>query len=173
VRTLAFLALLFAAPAWAQVALVTDLSGRAGALAILSEVSSGTKVRVEGELAVLYYASGEEFRVRGPALVSFGATEPRVLEGAPAKRATRAARPQLALKPGGVTPATFVMRGAAPPGLRAQVEAARPAPDAPVSERVAFAAWLEQQQLHDEARAYWKALAAERPGSEKLKSLGR
>lgn len=172
-RTAAFLAFLVTAPAWAQVALVTDLAGRAGPLSILSEISAEMKVRVEGELTVLYYASGDEFSMKGPALVAFGAAGPRVLEGAPARRAARSPRQQLALKPGGVAPATFVMRGAVSAELRARVEAARPAPGAPVSERVAFAAWLEQQQLHDEARAYWTALAAERPDSQKLKSLGR
>lgn len=172
-RAIALLAFLAAAPAWGQVALVTDLAGRAGPLAILSEISSDMKVQVEGELTVLYYASGEEFRMKGPALVAFGPAAPRVLQGAPARRATRAPKQQLALKPGGVTPATFVMRGGVPPELRARAEAARPAANAPVSERVAFAVWLEQQQLHDEARAYWQALAAERPDSEKLKSLGR
>jgi hypothetical protein len=55
--------------------------------------------------------------------------------------------------------------------LRAQVEALRPATGAPVSERVAFAAWLEERELREEARQYWKALAAERPGDARLRSL--
>lgn len=59
----------------------------------------------------------------------------------------------------------------APADLRSQVELLRPAPGAPVSERVAFAAWLEQVELRDEARKYWKALAAERPEDAKLKTL--
>ena len=37
--------------------------------------------------------------------------------------------------------------------------------------RAAYAAWLEQTELRDAARRYWKALAAERPGDEKLKVL--
>ncbi len=59
----------------------------------------------------------------------------------------------------------------APADLRARLESMRPAPNAPVSERVVFAAWLEQMELRDEARKYWKTLAAERPEDSKLKSL--
>ena len=55
--------------------------------------------------------------------------------------------------------------------LRAQSQALRPGAKAPVSERVAYAAWLEQAELRDEARKYWKALSAERPEDAKLKAL--
>ncbi len=56
-------------------------------------------------------------------------------------------------------------------GLRAQAQTLRPEPGAPVSDRVAYAAWLEQMELRDEARKYWQALAKERPDDEKLKAL--
>ena len=59
----------------------------------------------------------------------------------------------------------------APPELRAQARSLRPAAGAPVSDRVAYAAWLEQVELKDEARKYWKALAGERPDDARLKSL--
>lgn len=55
--------------------------------------------------------------------------------------------------------------------LRARVEAARPTPDAAVSARVIFAAWLDQMELKDEARGYWRTLAQERPGDAGLKRL--
>jgi hypothetical protein len=55
--------------------------------------------------------------------------------------------------------------------LKSQAEALRPAAGAPVSERVAYAAWLEQMELRDEARKYWQALSAERPDDAKLKTL--
>jgi hypothetical protein len=55
--------------------------------------------------------------------------------------------------------------------LRAEAESLRPAAGAPVSERVAYAAWLEQAELRDEARQYWRALSEERPGDAKLKAL--
>jgi hypothetical protein len=56
-------------------------------------------------------------------------------------------------------------------GVRTRARALRPAAGAPVSQRVAYAAWLEQMELRDEARKYWKALAAERPEDGKLKAL--
>ena len=55
--------------------------------------------------------------------------------------------------------------------LRAQAQALRPAIAAPVSERVAYAAWLEQAELRDEARKYWRTLAQERPDDARLKTL--
>lgn len=57
--------------------------------------------------------------------------------------------------------------------LKKQADALRPADGAPVSERVAYAAWLEQMELRDEARKYWKALAAERPDDTRLKELAQ
>jgi hypothetical protein len=59
----------------------------------------------------------------------------------------------------------------APADLRAQAEALRPAVAAPLSTRVAYAAWLDQMELKDEARKYWKAAAAERPDDPRLKAL--
>jgi hypothetical protein len=59
----------------------------------------------------------------------------------------------------------------APADLRAQAEALRPGPSAPLSTRIAYAAWLEQMELKDEARKYWKAAAAERPADPRLKVL--
>jgi hypothetical protein len=57
--------------------------------------------------------------------------------------------------------------------LRARAAAMRPAQGAPVSARVAYAAWLTQAELRDEARKYWRALAAERPHDTRLQSLAR
>jgi len=157
--------------AFAQVALVTDLKGKAEPVAILSEIQAGATVRLEGELAVLYYASGDEYRFQGPATIAFAADGPKVLDGAPAQRVASEPKRMAALQPGGVTPATYVMRQKISAEQRARIEAARPAADAPFSKRVAFAAWLEQLGLRDEARAYWKALAQERPDSQQLKKL--
>ena len=55
--------------------------------------------------------------------------------------------------------------------LRAKAQALRPAVSAPLSNRVVFAAWLEQMDLKDEARRYWRAAAAERPDEAQLKAL--
>jgi hypothetical protein len=167
------LLLLVAMPAWAQVALVTDLKGKADSVAILSEIHADTTVNLQGELAVLYYASGDEYRFKGPATISFGGSGPKVLKGAPAERMAVEPKRTAALQPGGVAPATYVMRQKISAEQRARIEAARPAPDAPFSRRVAFAAWLEQLGLKDEARVYWKQLAGERPDSEQLKKLSR
>ena len=40
-----------------------------------------------------------------------------------------------------------------------------------MSELVAFALWLEQMDLKDEARKYWRMARAQRPGDSRLKTL--
>ena len=55
--------------------------------------------------------------------------------------------------------------------LRAAAETLRPAPTAPLSSRIAYAAWLDQMELKDEARKYWNTASAERPEDPRLKSL--
>ena len=59
----------------------------------------------------------------------------------------------------------------APAELRRDIEAVRPAADAPIAERVTYAAWLDQMQFHDEARKYWKQLALARADDANLKTL--
>ena len=59
----------------------------------------------------------------------------------------------------------------APAELRAEAEALRPPAAAPLSTRIAYAAWLDQMDLKDEARKYWRAAAAERPDDPRLKAL--
>lgn len=165
--------LAFSGSVWAQgVALVTDLTGKAGALAILSEIAPDAKVRLEsGQMAVLYYGSGEEYRLKGPATITFAAAGPRLSDGAQPQATPAAPDKRIDVRPGGVTPAAFAMRAKPSAEVAARMEALRPANNAPFSERVAFAAWLEQMQLKDEAKPYWKALAAERPDSAALKAL--
>jgi sulfur carrier protein ThiS len=41
------------------------------------------------------------------------------------------------------------------------VENFRPAEDATIAERVAYAAWLDEAGLRDEATAQWSAIAAD------------
>jgi hypothetical protein len=55
--------------------------------------------------------------------------------------------------------------------LRGRAEALRPAESASVSSKVAYAAWLDEMNLKDEARSYWKAASAERPGDSRLRAL--
>lgn len=59
----------------------------------------------------------------------------------------------------------------APADLRTQANALRPAATAPLSSRVAYAAWLDQMELKDEARKYWRVLATERPDDARLRAL--
>ena len=58
--------------------------------------------------------------------------------------------------------------GVAPAELRKMAKNIRPLDGAQLSERVAFAIWLEQMNLMDEARKYWKAASAERPDDQQL-----
>jgi len=55
--------------------------------------------------------------------------------------------------------------------LRVQAEALRPAASVPLSTRIAYAVWLDQMELKDEARKYWKAASAERPDDSQLRAL--
>jgi hypothetical protein len=51
--------------------------------------------------------------------------------------------------------------GVASSDLRKMAKDVRPQDTAPLSERVAFAIWLDQMKLKDEAHKYWKAAATE------------
>ena len=53
---------------------------------------------------------------------------------------------------------------------RGKVESLRPEASASFTERLIYAQFLEQMDLVEEARSYWKALAAERPGSSLLRA---
>jgi hypothetical protein len=55
--------------------------------------------------------------------------------------------------------------------IRARVDSLRPKKDSALSDRVAFAAWLEQMELKEEARKYWKEIAVERPDDARIKEL--
>lgn len=55
--------------------------------------------------------------------------------------------------------------------LRADAENLRPGIAATLSEQVIYAAWLEQKELRDEARKYWRIAATERPNDSRLREL--
>ncbi|MEO6625045.1 MAG: hypothetical protein ABIN37_09475 [Burkholderiaceae bacterium] len=55
--------------------------------------------------------------------------------------------------------------------LRAQAEAARGEVGSAVSSQVAMALWLEQQELRDEARKLWRALAVQRPQEQHIRAM--
>ncbi len=263
-----------AGPAVEPVAMITDLQGKVesssggAAPSILASLNPGATLHVAdgGNLVVVYFGSGKEFAVKGPATVRFGATTPEMLAGAaPQTRDPLMGKVAGAgkIKPVGKIQAAVVMRGAkessrikfeslagtrvleprpefrwqgpgdglsynlelsddtgavmleqkvsgssyrlpatvqlkdgatytwlldttladgkkysnagdftiAAADLRADVEAVRPAANSPLSERVTYAAWLDQLQFHDEARKYWKDLAAARSGDANLNQL--
>jgi hypothetical protein len=58
-----------------------------------------------------------------------------------------------------------------PKPVREQLQGSRPGQDAPFSERLVYAAVLEQHELHDEARPYWKSLAKDRPDDPALAKI--
>ena len=55
--------------------------------------------------------------------------------------------------------------------LREQLQSTRPSLESPFSERLVYAAVLEQHELHEEARLYWKSLAKERPDDPALAKI--
>ena len=61
--------------------------------------------------------------------------------------------------------------GLANPQLRAQVEAARGVAGSEVASQVTLAVWLEQQELRDEARKLWRALAILRPQEQQIRAM--
>jgi hypothetical protein len=74
-------------------------------------------------------------------------------------------------KANGVEHANFGDFALAAPELGEEARRRRPRGDSPFSERLAYAVWLDTQELGDAARDVWKALAAERPADEKLKQM--
>ena len=259
-----------------SVAMVTDLEGkivlaedaRKPALSILSEIKQDARVQLENgaHAAVVYLKSGQEYELKGPAVIQFGIDQPESLSGAkPQLRGAALVKggKEIRIKPVVVAQAAIVMRSIKPnskikllslagtktlesrpvfrwqelqPGLQysvkllddagkvlfetsveksvlelpqqiqlnmavdytwvvsaklpdgrefsnagdfsiapvelhEQVESLRPTTKAPLSERVAFAAWLEQVSLKDEARKYWKSVSAERQDDQRLKVM--
>ena len=55
--------------------------------------------------------------------------------------------------------------------IRAQAEAMRTEASTSVSSRAIYAAWLDQVELKDEARKYWRALYVDRPEDARLRAL--
>ena len=57
-----------------------------------------------------------------------------------------------------------------PDSLRIEARALAPSPNAEIAERVAYALWLDQNSLYDEARRWWAALAQARPDESALRA---
>src|SRR5258706_11593124 len=121
---------LFAYPRVARaesVAMITDISGVvteqvASAktnITILAEIEPSTRLQLAdaARLVVMYLGSGDEYTMRGPAVIEFRASEPVAISGAqPARRASPLAARGAAvrIRPVGVTQAVLVMRSARP-----------------------------------------------------------
>ncbi|HYC46435.1 MAG TPA: hypothetical protein VED01_13255 [Burkholderiales bacterium] len=256
----------FAAP----VAVVTDMQGKAVGeskpVALLAEVEGDARVQLDASarMVVVYYSSGTEYSLRGPAVIQFKAAGPEAVSGNPPEKrqaALTAGAKEVKLKPGGLARAAYMMMGApsalklleltdtrsleakpelrwaaldsarhyevrvtregtgtvfattttgtsvrfpnevslepdvkytwrvaallrdgtratsvgefsiVPDELRAEVVAARPAESAPLSQKVAYALWLEQLELRDEARKYWDIARGQRPNDATLEAL--
>ena len=71
----------------------------------------------------------------------------------------------------GVEHSNFGDFALASPALREEAARRRPADQAAFTDRVAYAVWLDTQELGDAAREVWKRLAAERPGDERLRRM--
>jgi hypothetical protein len=256
----------------APVAVITDIQGRAvnpqspgRDITLLSEIEGDTRIQLDekSRLVAVYYSSGSEFTVRGPAVVQFKPEAPQAVSGqAPEKRvALASAGKDVRLKPGGLARAAYMMMGVpsnlkllslsdtrtldtkpefrwsslesakayevrimndtgavvyststrttsvmlpkdvaltsgkrytwrvtaplsdgtstasigeftvATSELLSEVDAVRPADAAPLSEKIAFAIWLEQHELRDEARKYWQVARAQRPNDQRLEAL--
>lgn len=238
------------------VAVVTDVQGAAalaGApVAMLQQLDAGRKVDLTAgaRVALIYYANGAQYELRGPGFVSVDAQQPQASQGATVHARAAAGPATMRLKPTGLVQGAVVMRNlglrviapdpqvlsmhpdlawtdsrtgtvydvavidasgarvfetttperrvkvpearslvpgqsyalqvtarigsevvqvaraefrVAPAELQAQAKALAPAADAAVSERVAYALWLEQNDLRDEARRRWAAVAQARP----------
>jgi hypothetical protein len=64
--------------------------------------------------------------------------------------------------------ADFAIAG---PELRSRAESLRPPSSAALSTKIAFAAWLDDADLKDEARKYWKDASSQRPDDARLRAL--
>ena len=171
----------------AAVAMVTDLLGKATlsgggsprGLTICAELDTGDRVQVGtgATLVVLYLDTGDEYVFKGPARFEVRPAAPAVRDGATPARRSLSLGPggkDVRIRPVGIAQGALVMRSMRPPpaaDLLAQAESLRPPADAPLSARVAYAAWLPGVELKDEARKYWTEAAAERPADSRLKAL--
>ncbi len=247
------------------VAVVTDVQGTATLpgppatpVAMLQQLDAGRKVGLAAgaRVALIYYANGAQYELRGPGTVSIDAQQPHASQGATIHARVAAGPATVRLKPAGLVQGAVVMRNlglrvvapdpqvlstrpelawtdsrtgtvydvavidasgarvfetttqerrskvpearslapgqsyalqvtarigaevvqvaraefrVAPAELQAQAKALVPAADAAVADRVAYALWLEQNDLRDEARRWWAAAAQSRPEQGSLR----
>lgn len=128
----------------AGVAMITDATGRIEAeggiaLGVLAELEGGAKLRLaQGAAAtVLYFSSGEEFRLKGAGRFQIGDKAPTALQGAkPEKHKLPVdAIPPVRVRPASVQQATIVMRSL---GAGATVKLLEPVSARVLEERLSF-----------------------------------
>lgn len=244
------------------VAVVTDVQGAAtlagASVAMLQQLDAGRKVDLAAgaRVALIYYANGAQYELRGPGFVSVDVQQPHASQGATVHARAAPGPATMRLKPTGLVQGAVVMRNlglrviapdpqvlsthpdlawtdsrtgtvydvavvgasgarvfetttherrskvpearalapgqsyalqvtarigpevvqvaraefrVAPAELQAQAKALAPAAEAAVADRVAYALWLEQNDLRDEARRWWAAIAASRPEQGSLR----
>ena len=247
------------------VAVVTDVQGAAtlagapGApLTMLQQLDAGRKIDLTAgaRVALIYYANGAQYELRGPGTASIDAQQPHASQGATVHARATPGPEAVRLKPAGLVQGAVVMRNlglrvvapdpqvlsthpdlawtdsrtgtvydvavidasgarvfetttherrskvpearalapgqsyalqvtarigpevvqvaraefrVAPPELQAQAKSLAPAAEATVADRVAYALWLEQNDLRDEARRWWAAVAQARPEQAALR----
>ena len=109
------------------VAMITDLKGKATLtndvrkpeLAILSEIKNTHRVQFQPDAhaVIVYLESGQEFDVKGPAVIVFGMQQPESISGnPPSKRGVALAKSgkNIRIKPVVVARAAIVMRAVKP-----------------------------------------------------------
>jgi hypothetical protein len=186
---LAALALLLASAAWqcrAQpVAVVIDGGGTArvfaatGARSVqtLELLSPGTRLQIDAvaQIVVLYLASGVEFSFTGPGVIEVGSAQLIGLSGNPPVARTPTPGKEIRLRTqrtaqGGVVLRSVAADSPSPAAAAGSVDldARRPAADAPLASWVAYALWLDENNAGSEAKAVWRRLASERPSDPAL-----
>jgi hypothetical protein len=143
----------------------------------LELLSAGTRVQVDAvaQIVVLYLHSGMEFSFTGPGVVEVGNAQLIALSGRPPVLRGPAPGKEIRLRTQRTAQGGVVLRSVAAGGSaaaaansRPDIDARRPAVDAPLSSWVAYALWLDENDAADEARLVWQRLSAERPADPAL-----
>lgn len=126
---------------------------------------------------LLMLSSGDEWQLEGPATARIERSGPVALSGhTPTRRSVPAGR-ELRVSPEKLVQGGLVLRAPPPPPVPTVapevIEQRRPPAGAPIDERIAFALWLESVDALAEAKAAWRALAAERPDEPALAARAR
>jgi hypothetical protein len=155
----------------------TFTSSGARPVETLDLLSTGARLQIDtvAQIVVLYLSSGIEFSFTGPGVVEVGNAQLIGLSGNPPVVRVPVAGKEIRLRTQRTAQGGVVLRSVAvEPAASAtaaetiDIDARRPAADAPTAQWVAYALWLEENQASVAAKAVWRRLAAERPGDPAL-----